>query len=256
MMARHLRRLALTALLPVAVLVAWWVTSAQSTSPYYPPLSQVLDTFRTTWVFARVPSDVVPGVSRMAAGYALGTLAGVAVGVVLGRFRPLGRALNPAVQFGRSLPGATLVPISVLVFGIGDFGKIVVIGFIAMFPVLLNTIDAVRSLDPQVEDVCRVFRLTPAQRLLSVLLPASGPQIVSGMRVSLQLAFIMMVVTEMFASTNGIGRVTVEAKSTFDMPAMWSGMLLLGILGIASNGLLLIFQRRVLRWHSGLMKGI
>ncbi|MFC0532348.1 ABC transporter permease [Phytohabitans kaempferiae] len=244
-------RLAVPTILPVLAVLAWWVTSAGSASPYYPALSEILITFRNTWLFDGVRSDIFPSVGRMVAGFGLGVSGGIALGVVLGRIRVLGRALNPAVQFGRALPGATLVPISVIIFGIGDLGKILVIGFIAMFPVLLNTIDAVRSVDPQLEEVCRVFRLTRFQRLTSVLLPASAPQIFAGMRVSLQLSFIMMVVTEIFASINGIGHVTLEAKQMFDMPGMWAGMLLLGILGIASNGLVLLLQRRVLRWHTG-----
>jgi ABC-type nitrate/sulfonate/bicarbonate transport system permease component len=245
-------RPAMVAALPISLIAVWWVTSSHSTSPYYPPLPKVLEAFRATWLFHRVPSDMVPSLRRMALGYVLGATAGVGVGVLFARIRLLGRAFNPAVQFGRSLPGAALVPISVLVFGIGEIGKIVVIAFVAMFPVLLNTNDAVRSVDPRLEDVSRVFRFTRAQRLLSVYLPASAPQILSGMRVSLQLAFIMMVVTEMFASTNGIGRVTIEAKSLFDMPGMWAGMLLLGILGILINALLLVLQRRALRWHTEL----
>jgi ABC-type nitrate/sulfonate/bicarbonate transport system permease component len=249
---RGIIRAAVALVLPVAVVLAWWATSAGSHSAYYPPLRQVLSTFHHTWLFARFGSDVVPGLKRLLLGYALGIASGALLGVVLGRVRLLGRALNPAVQFGRAIPGAALVPIGVIVLGAGDVAKIMVIGFICSFPVLLNTIDAVRAVEPQLEEVSRSFHLTPVQRLTSVLLPSAGPRIFSGMRVSLQLAFVMMVITEEFSSTNGVGYVTLNAEQSFNIPLMWSGMLLLGLLGVTANGVLMLIQHRVLRWHAGL----
>jgi ABC-type nitrate/sulfonate/bicarbonate transport system permease component len=85
-----------------------------------------------------------------------------------------------------------------------------------------------------------------------MVLPAAAPQIVAGVRTALGIAFIMMVVTELFAATNGIGYVTATARNTFDVPQMWAGMLLLGLLGIGVNSLYLALQARVLRWHAAM----
>jgi ABC-type nitrate/sulfonate/bicarbonate transport system permease component len=245
-------RTGLRLVVPALLVLLWWTTSAGSTSPFYPPLREVLVSFQETWLFARFGSDVVPSLGRLLAGLLIASVVGIALGVAVGRVRVLASAVNPALQFCRSLPGAALIPVSVVLLGIGDGAKIGVIAFVCAFPVLLNTIDAVRGLDPQLEDVARSYRLTPAQRLSSVLLPAAAPQIFAGIRTSLGMAFIMMVVTELYAATNGVGFVTVSARNSFDVPRMWAGTVLLGLLGVAVSALFLVLQKRVLRWHTGM----
>ena len=118
-----------------------------------------------------------------------------------------------------------------------------------MFPILLNTIDGVRSVERGLEDVARTFRLTRRQRIFQIQLPSAAPQIFAGMRISLAFAFIMMIVTEMVGATSGIGFVTLNAQQSFQVPLMWAGMLLLGILGALLNVLFLMLERRVLSWH-------
>lgn len=246
---RLLGGLAVSAAVPVAVVVVWWLASAGSTSPFYPPLSSILENFRETWLFAHVGSDVVPSLGRMAAGYVIAVVAGVAGGVLLGRVRPLDRALQPAIQFLRAVPATGLVPIVIVLLGIGDAPKIWLISFVCAFPILLNTIDGVRASEPVLLDVARSFGLTRRQRILLIEVPTAAPRIFAGMRISLAIAFIMMVVSEMVGATNGIGYVTLNAQQSFQVPLMWSGMLLLGILGAALNALFMIVERRVLRWH-------
>jgi len=175
---------------------------------------------------------------------------GVGLGIVLGRFPLLLRAFNPALQFLRALPATALVPVSIVLMGIGDTPKIVLIGFVSLFPIMLNTIDGVRNVDEVLEDVSRSFRLTRRQRVLQVQLPAATPQILAGMRVALSVAFVLMVVTELVAATNGIGYVTLQAQQSFQVPQMWSGMLLLGILGVLINGAFVLVERRLLRWYT------
>jgi len=238
--------------LPTLLIVLWWVSSAGSTSPFYPPLQEVLAAFRDTWLFTQVSADVVPSVRRLLIALLIAIVIGIAAGTALGRSRVLAAAVNPLVQFGRSLPGTALVPISVLLFGIGDVAKIVVIGFVCTFPVLLSAADAVRGVDPQLEDVARVYRLTRAQRVTQVLLPSAAPQIMAGIRTAMGIAFIMMVITELYAASNGIGYATMSARNSFDVPQMWAGTLLLGLLGVALSALFVLVERRVLRWHIGM----
>jgi ABC-type nitrate/sulfonate/bicarbonate transport system permease component len=188
----------------------------------------------------------------LVAGLGLAIIFGVGGGLLLGRIALAAAALNPTLQFLRSVPGTSLVPLSVLLMGIGNLSKIAVIAFVCLFPVLLNAADAVRGIDPLLEEVARSYRLTRGQWLLVVVLPAAAPQIFAGVRTALGIAFIMMVVTELFAATNGIGYVTATARNTFDVPQMWAGMLLLGLLGIGINSLYLALQARVLRWHAAM----
>jgi ABC-type nitrate/sulfonate/bicarbonate transport system permease component len=242
-------RVATSLIVPVGIVLAWWFASADNVSPFYPPLARIVEVFGENWVFERVASDVLPSLGRMFAGFAIAVVLGVGLGTLLGRMPLVAYALNPVLQFGRAIPATALVPVSIVLFGIGDVPKITLIAFVTLFPVMLNTIDGVRNVDPVLEDVCSSYRLTRVQRVLHVQLPAAAPQVLAGMRIALSVAFVMMVVTELVAATDGIGYVTLQAQQSFQVSLMWSGMLLLGILGVFVNGLFVLVERRLLRWY-------
>jgi ABC-type nitrate/sulfonate/bicarbonate transport system permease component len=243
------RAVGISLIVPVVAVMTWWFASQDSTSPFYPSLETIASNFRENWLFERFGSDVVPSLTRLALGYLVAVVAGVALGVLFGRQRELYRAFRPAVEFARSVPATALVPIVIVLLGLGDAPKIWLIGFVTMFPILLNTIDGVRSVEPGLEDVGRTFRLTRRQRILSIQLPSAAPQIFAGMRIALTIAFVMMVITEMIGATNGLGFVTLNAQQSFQVPLLWSGMILLGLLGALLNIVFVVAERRVLRWH-------
>ncbi len=117
--------------------------------------------------------------------------------------------------------------------------------------ILLNTIDGVRGIDPTLVETARSYGMRSLERIRRVVLPAALPQIFAGMRTSLSLAVIIMVLTEYFSSTSGVGYVLLISKNTFQLVPMWAAILLIGLLGYLLNVLLLLFERRVLRWHRG-----
>lgn len=250
MSLRWVRNWGVSLLLPVALLLVWWFASLGNTSPFWPSLQRILNAFADLWLFDRFGSDVLPSLGRMFAGYGLAVVIGIALGVLLGRFPLVRKAFDPVLQFLRALPATALVPVSIVLMGIGNAPKIALIAFVTVFPVLLNTIDGVRGLDPGLEDTAHAFRLTRRQRIFLVQLPAAAPNIMAGMRVSLSVAFVMMVVTELVAATSGIGYETLQAQQSFEVPQMWAGMLLLGILGVAFNGVFVLVERRLLRWYA------
>ena len=236
---------------PILVLVAWGVASAGSNTYYFPPLTDILSTFADTWVFERVGSDVVPSLVRMGLGFGIAVVVAVSAGLVLGMSRRARRAAAPIVEFLRAIPPPALLPFAILVIGVGDSMKVFIIAFVCVWPVLLNTIDGVTGVDPTLRDTTRMYGVGKRDRLLRVMLPAASPQIFAGMRTSLSLALILMVISEMVASTNGIGYFVLQSQRTFAIPEMWSGILLLGILGYVLNGAFVLIERRVLRWHRG-----
>jgi ABC-type nitrate/sulfonate/bicarbonate transport system permease component len=236
---------------PLLLLVLWGLLSANSDTYYFPPLTDILQTFMDTWVFERVRSDVVPSLTRLAAGYGIACFVAIAAGLALGLSRPLRRATDPIVQFLRAIPPPALLPFGILVLGVGNSMKIFIIAFVCLWPVLLNTIDGVAGVDPTLRETARVYDIGSVDRVLRVTLPAAAPQIFAGMRTALSLALILMVISEMVASTNGIGYFVLQAQRSFAIPEMWSGILLLGILGYVLNALFLLVERRVLRWHRG-----
>jgi ABC-type nitrate/sulfonate/bicarbonate transport system permease component len=235
-------------LLLLGALVLW---SSGSTSFYFPPATDVFRSFGDTWVFERVGSDMLPSLARLAIGYAIAALLGIALGVLLGSYPRVARAVEPLVEFLRAVPPPALIPFAILVLGIGDAMKIFIIALVCLFPILLNTVDGVRGIDPTLVATARVYRLGRRDRLAHVVLRGASPQIFAGLRTSLSLALILMVISELVASSNGIGYFVLQSQRSFDIDAMWSGIVLLGLLGYVLNAAFLLVERRALAWHRG-----
>jgi ABC-type nitrate/sulfonate/bicarbonate transport system permease component len=236
---------------PIVVLVIWGLLSAGSETFYFPPLTTILTTFADTWLFERIGSDVVPSLVRMGLGYSVATIVAVSAGIVLGMSPRARMAAGPIVEFLRAIPPPALLPFAILVLGVGTGMKVFIIAFVCLWPILLNTIDGVTGIDPTLKDTTRVYGIRRKDRIRSVVIPAAAPQIFAGMRTSLSLALILMVISEMVASTNGVGYFVLQSQRSFDIPEMWSGIFLLGILGYVINIGFVLIERRVLRWHRG-----
>jgi sulfonate transport system permease protein len=237
--------------LPVTAVVVWWFWSEGSTSPFFPPLSVILEAFQDNWVFERVGTDLVPSLMRFGLGLGIAAVIGVLVGVLLGLWSPARRATAPTVDFLRSIPAPALISIMILLLGFGNTMKVTAIAFASMFPILLNTIDGVRGVEPQQLEMARAYKLSQWQQITRVVLPAATPQIFAGLRISLAVALLVMAFSEMFAGTNGLGFFIVFAQETYRIPDMWSGIVMLGIVGYTVNVLFLLVERRALRWHRG-----
>ena len=250
-MRRRILEAALEITVPLLVLVVWGLLSAGSESFYFPPLTSILSTFADIWLFERIGSDVVPSLVRMGLGYGAAVLIAVVVGLSLGLMRRGRLVAGPIVEFLRSIPPPALLPFAILVFGTGTDMKVFIIAFVCLWPILLNTIDGVTGVDPTLRETTRVYGVSTIDRIRLVVIPAAAPQIFAGMRTSLSLALILMVISEMVASTNGIGYFVLQAQRRFNMPEMWSGIFVLGILGYALNAGFVLVERRVLRWHRG-----
>jgi len=233
---------------PLVVLTALWVLSEKSTSFYFPPLRIVLETFRRLWLFSQVRSDVLPSLGSLGLGYCLAAGVGIVLGIILGLLPRVHSVISPIMEFLRAIPGVMLLPLMLLLVGISATLKISVIAYAASWPILLNTIDGVRGLDPGLLDVARSYRLPWMRRLIWVILPAAAPQILSGMRTSLSLGVTVILFSELVGSINGIGHRMLEYQRSFAMPETWSCILLMGILGYGLNGGFLALERRVLKW--------
>ena len=170
---------------PLALLALWAVLSANSDTYYFPPLTDILETFMDTWVFERVGSDVVPSLTRLAFGYGIACVVAVVLGLALGLSLTLRRAADPIVQFLRAIPPPALLPFGILVLGVGNSMKVFIIAFVCVWPVLLNTIDGVAGVEPTLRETAESYGIGRRDRVLRVILPAAAPQIFAGMRTSL-----------------------------------------------------------------------
>ena len=237
---------------PVAILAAWQLWTAQANNQYFPRLSTILVEFQELWLFAQFGEHVVPSLQRIGLGFGIAVVAGIALGIPLGLSRWGYLLAMPHIEYWRAIPPPALLPISVvLLHSIGNVQKVSFIAFFCVFPILLNTIDGVRGIDPTLIDTARSYGLGGWERIRRIVFPAALPQIAAGMRNSLSLAVIMMVLAEYFSSTSGVGYVLLISKNTFELAPMWAAIVLIGLLGYLLNVLFILAERRVLAWHRG-----
>jgi ABC-type nitrate/sulfonate/bicarbonate transport system permease component len=246
------RQIAYAMGLPILLFAGWFLLSDGSASFYAPPLRQILLAFADTWTPARLHADVLPSLLRLLAGYALAAVAGVALGLAVGLNRRLRATVEPVLEFFRAIPPPVLVPVIMLFAGIGNGMKVIVIVFGCVWPILLNTVEGVRAVDGVQLDTARAYGISGTARITRVILPAASPQICAGLRQALSIAIILMVISEMFAASNGLGFTIVQFQRSFAIPEMWSGIILLGLLGFALSLLFRLAERRALRWYDGL----
>jgi ABC-type nitrate/sulfonate/bicarbonate transport system permease component len=240
--------------LPLVLFALWWVTSANSTNFYFPPLSKILDSLVEEWFGPRLADDVWPSLMRLAAGYFIAAIVGITLGVLIGTYKRLRDLLEPVLEFFRAIPPPVIVPILMLIFGIENTMKIVVIAFGCMWPILLNTAEGVRAVDSVLSDTARTYRISGAARLRHLILPAASPQIAAGLRQGLSVAIILMVISELFAASDGLGFAIVQAQRSFAIPEMWAGMIMLGLLGFLLSLLFRLVENRWLAWYHGLRR--
>lgn len=253
-MTGALKRVAAVLGLPLVLFAIWWYASADSSSFYFPPLKDILATIGPTWFGDRLTEDVIPSLVRLLLGYVLAAVVGVVVGVVIGTHRTVRAIVEPVLEFLRAIPPPVLVPVLILFFGIGSMMKVVVIAFGCVWPVLLNTVEGVRAVDSVQLDTCRSYRISSWPRLTRVVLPAAGPQIITGLRQALSIGIILMVISEMFAANSGLGFTIVQFQRSFAIPEMWGGIIVLGVLGFLLSAAFGLVERRVLRWYYGLRR--
>jgi ABC-type nitrate/sulfonate/bicarbonate transport system permease component len=245
------KRLALALGLPIVLVAVWFFASTGSESFYAPPLRQILTAFADTWTPERLRADVLPSVLRLLAGYALAALLGIAIGVAIGANPRLRATVEPVLEFFRAIPPPVLVPVIMLFAGIGNSMKIIVIAAGCLWPILLNTVEGIRAVDSVLSDTARAYGIRGSARLRHLLLRGASPQIAAGLRQALSIAIILMVISEMFAASNGLGFAIVQFQRGFAIPEMWSGIILLGLLGFLLSVVFQLVERRALAWYHG-----
>lgn len=247
--------------LVVVLACVWQVVASAQDSFFVPPILEILKKFAEVWlstdpsrlfVSEQFVEDALPSLGRLALGFAIAGVVGIGLGVALGRSARLEAVFNPLIRFAIAIPPPALLPFAIVLIGIGDGMSIFLIAFGTLWPILLNTIDGVRQIDPLVVKTSRALHLPRRRFLTSVVIPAASPQIMAGIRVSLATGLILMIISELYAATEGIGFVIVTAQRSFLVLDMWAGIVLLALIGLVLNAIYVRVERRILRWHHGL----
>jgi len=238
--------------------VVWEFAARAGGSKYFPPPTEIAATAAKLWFTGpashlfltdAVFDNVVPSLARTLGGWAVAALVGIVLGVLLGRSATAMDYVGPLFAFFRSIPPPTLIPVFAVLFGLSSGMQVGSIIFGVVWPVLLNAVDGVRSVDQVKVETARSFRTPKAYWLGMVVLPAAAPKIFAGLRISLSISLLLMVVSELVGAYNGIGRSLLNAQQDFEFPTMWSWLVLLGILGYVFNTIFLAAERRVLAWQ-------
>ena len=189
------------------------------------------------------PSLVVLGV-----GMAFAVVLGIAIGLLLARFWFLDVALGVYITFLYSFPSVALVPLIVLWAGFEMTAKVIVLFLFAFFPMVINTYQGVKTVDPKLLEVGRAFRCSERQLWVNIVLPAALPFIVTGLRLAVGRGLIGMVLADLYTAISGIGYLIVRSASTFQVDKMFVPIVTLGLLGVTLTALLRLAERYVAPW--------
>jgi NitT/TauT family transport system permease protein len=230
---------------PTAVALRWWTYLAPAV-PYQP------ETSRLAWlVSGELPGDAATSLLRIAAGFALGAGLALPLGLVMGA-RPLAYQLfNPVLQLLRPIPPIAYIPLAILWFGLGNPPALFLISLGAFFPVLMNTIAGVRSVDAIFVRAARNLGAGEWVLFRRVMIPAAMPYILTGVRVGIGVAFIVVIVAEMIAVNSGLGYRILEAREYFWSDKVIAGMATIGLCGLGIDLGMSRLNGWLLRWHRG-----
>ncbi|GAB4056675.1 ABC transporter permease [Uliginosibacterium sediminicola] len=232
---------------PWAVLTKWY-QYATPLVPYDPAQGS-----RLAWYFSgELIQDAIGSLYRVLVGFAIGAVLALPLGLLMGASRRVYGLFNPLVQVLRPIPPIAWIPLSILWFGLGNPPAIFLIAIGAFFPILMNTIAGVHHVDGIYLRAARNLGANQLTMFTRVILPASTPYILSGARIGMGTAFIVVIVSEMIAVNNGLGFRILEAREYFWSDKIIAGMLSIGFVGLAIDTLMSALNNYLLRWHRGL----
>lgn len=257
----RLARIAVRLIVPGVILLAWiWLSRTETGGLFVADpqeaFSRVLSDFFSTdaarlFLGEATYDHLLPSLYRALAGLFLAIVLGVGVGIALGISPVLTAMFHPLIHLGRSLPSPALLGVFFFLFGTGDSPKIFLITFSVVWPILFNTIDGVHSVGLTRMQTATVFKVSRRHVLTGIVLPGAAPKIFAGIRISLSLSLIVMIISELQKSQNGLGYLLISMQRSWDYTGYWSVLIMLAILGVTLNLFFLAIERRVLAWHEG-----
>ena len=251
-----LRRRITPWLVPIGILIAWEIasTSGWLSTRVLPEPWSVAKAFWSLAASGELFTHVAVSSRRAAIGFAIGGGLGLVLGLLTGTFRVAETLLDSTLQMVRNIPALALIPLVILWFGIDETAKLFLVALGVFFPVYLNTFHGIRSVDKGLIEMARSYGLSGWQLYRQVILPGALPSILVGVRFSLGLMWVLLIVAETISAQAGIGYLTMNAREFLQTDVVLVGILLYAALGkladLAAKGL----ERWWLRWHPGYQK--
>ena len=256
------RRVLLPALIPAILLLGWWLGTRHQTYALIPPPWDVAvemvdlavggindDAFSQMLV-----TDLLASTGRVYGAFLLAALLALPLGMMIGRLSIAREMLDPMLQVLRPVPVTAWLPLSMIVFGLGPKSAFFLVALGAFYPILVNTIFGVRSVEPRLFEAAQMLGTKPAAMFPRVVLPAALPGIFTGLRLGLGFSWVVIVVGEMTGVPTGLGAMIMDARSLSRTEVIIDGMILIGAAGFISDRAVMLLGRRLLRWspqHAG-----
>ena len=237
----------------VAFLALWELgplAASPSTRVFLPPLHEVIAAVVRLLATGQLQAHTGASLARSAAGFGVAVSAGVVLGLLIAWYRRLDSLLNPLLELFRNTAALALLPVFTLLLGIGEESKITIVAYAAFFPVLLNTIAGVRTVDPLLVRAARSLGLGRLSLFRKVVLPSAVPTIFTGIRMAGTSSILVLIAAEMVGAKAGLGYLIINAQSSFLIPDMYAGILAVALLGLAVNGGLVALERHFSRWRT------
>jgi sulfonate transport system permease protein len=238
--------------LPVALFAAWIVFTGTGSAPdeLLVPPGQVWDSIVSLASTGELSSSLGVSLRRLLVGFLGGSFLGLAFGVLIALFRPLDEALSPTFQFIRQIPSVVFIPVFILLFGVQELFKIAIVAKAAFFPVALAVYDGIRNVPSRHLEVASVYRLSRLQLVLNVMLPATIPSLLSGLRISLGRDEQQPRAAELLAADSGIGYMMQMGRQMFRIDLVMVGVILTGTIGFAIDQTFRQLEKRLVRWRA------
>ncbi|WP_297004159.1 ABC transporter permease [uncultured Corynebacterium sp.] len=236
----------------IIVFLALWEIAPRNNwvnPTFLPPLSDVLAAGQKLLANGTLAEHLGASLTRSLVGFTLAAVAGVVLGLLIGWYTFLADLLTPFLEIFRNTAALALLPVVTLLLGIGETSKISLVVYAALFPVLLNTVTGVRTVDPLLVRSARSLNLRPHQIFIKVVLPSSVPSIFTGLRMGAAASILVLVAAEMIGAKSGLGYLIQASQLNFQIANMYVGIITIAVLGLIANFGLLAVQRRLERWR-------
>lgn len=242
----------LRALSPVAILLLWQVASAAGvlSERVLPAPSLILDAGWQLTTSGELAHALTVSGTRVVQGLLLGGVIGVLLGTIVGLSRFAEATVDPPLQMLRALPHLGLIPLFILWFGIGETPKILLVALGVAFPLYLNTFSAIRQIDRKFLDTAVVLGFSWWQRFTVIIAPSIAPQLLVGLRQSLAIAWLSLIVAEQINAESGLGYIINNARDFLRIDVIIFGLVVYALMGIATDGIVRILEKRSLRYRS------
>ncbi|TMS48115.1 ABC transporter permease [Mycobacterium sp. DBP42] len=217
---------------------------------FLPPFSEVAGAWFTLLGNGQLAEHVSASLSRALAGLAVAIVVSIPLGVAIAWYRPVAEFLNPILELFRNTAALALLPVFVLILGIGETSKVALVIYAASFPILLNTVSGVRTVDPLLVKSARSLGLSPVQLVRKVILPAAVPTIFTGLRMAAASSILVLIAAEMVGAKAGLGYLITAAQLNFQIPDMYAGIVTIALVGVVFNGIVVAVEGRLSGWRA------